>query len=83
MSLKDALQQLMEAGNVNVFSFDQPMTGNIYGFALQKDDCGSTEPDPAYECPGFGYLEPFEQWDFNDDDDELCRSEANRLLQRV
>ena len=73
----------MEAGNVNVFNFDEPMHGDIYGFVLQKDDCDGTDPDPAYECPAYEYTEPFAEWAFNDADDGICRSEANRLLDVV
>ena len=34
MDLRATLEMLMDSGNVNVFNFDEPMHGDIYGFVL-------------------------------------------------
>ena len=49
---------------------------------LQEGPGPDPEPEPAYECPPT-YPEPFEEWNFNGDDDRLCMVEANELLMIV
>ena len=87
MNIMDSLEELMESGNVNIFNFDEPMEGDIYGFVIQTGGCGcdedcdgKTDPEPEYECPEVTYPEPIENFEFTAADDELCRQNAGFIL---
>ena len=41
MALKEALEQMVKGGSVNVFNFDEPMHGDIFGFVLERGDCAN------------------------------------------
>ena len=30
---------MLNGGNINVFNFDEPMHGDIFGFVLERGDC--------------------------------------------
>ena len=77
--LQEELQDLIEGGNVNIFNFDEPMYGDIYGFALNtacQDDCGCDGEESGdggdgvdLTCPPSTLAEPLGSLDFQRDDD--------------
>ena len=51
--LEETIRELIDRGNVNIFNFDEPMYGDIYGFSIELGceedcDCGTIE---EYTCP--------------------------------